>query len=121
MTGRICITIKGTDCSLDSEMDEHFGRAEGFLIIDEESDELTEFIKNPSVNEAHGAGLMASSIMYEKGVEAIISGRFGPKAYQALSAYKIDLWAAPPNINAKDAYEMLGEGKLEKVELRVIR
>jgi len=110
---RIAITIRSSGDGLSSSMDDRFGRAEAFLVVDGENGEAIETIDNASVDAAHGAGTGAASMLRSAGVGAVISGRFGPKACDALRALGIDAWVAPPGISASEALRLLQGGALE--------
>jgi predicted Fe-Mo cluster-binding NifX family protein len=102
-------------------LDGRFGRAFAFLIADSDSGEVVETIENRAAGAAHGAGTAAASLIKSAGAEAVISGRFGPKAFEALQALRIETWIAPFGINAAKALEMFREGKLEKMQMQVFR
>jgi predicted Fe-Mo cluster-binding NifX family protein len=102
---------------IEAELDPHFGRAHAFLIVDPESEGVFHQITNDAADAAHGAGTGAAAIMSRNGVEAVISGRFGPKASQALVALGIEMWIAPAGIKAKEALKRLASGELEKMEI----
>jgi predicted Fe-Mo cluster-binding NifX family protein len=51
-------------------------------------------------------------------VDAVVSGRFGPNALDALGAFGIEAWIAPPGINAGLALLMFEGGRLERMEER---
>ncbi len=53
--------------------------------------------------------------MRSEGVEAVISGRFGPKAFDALRALEIETWVAPPGITAGEALRLFDDGDLERM------
>jgi predicted Fe-Mo cluster-binding NifX family protein len=79
------IAITATGNSLDSMVDPRFGRAAWFLIVDTETNELLEAINNTAGKEAaHGAGISAAAQVADKGVEALLTGRVGPKAMPVL-------------------------------------
>lgn len=113
--GRIAISVTHEGEGMDALMDGRFGRAEAFLMVDRESGEVVETIDNASVSASHGAGTAAANTMRSGGVEAVISGRFGPKAFDALRALGIEIWVAPPGITAREALRMFDEGNLEKM------
>ena len=113
--GRIAISVTHEGEGMDALMDGRFGRAEAFLMVDRESGEVVETIDNASVAASHGAGTAAANTMRSGGVEAVISGRFGPKAFDALRALGIETWVAPPGITAGEALRMFDEGNLEKM------
>ena len=90
---RIAVSSQGTD--LISKVDPRFGRAHCFLIFDT-SDESLEVVNNDqNVNAMHGAGIQAAEKVASKNVDIVVSGDFGPKAFQALQAagVKTALWS----------------------------
>ena len=78
--------------------------------------EVVETIDNASVGASHGAGTAAANTMRSEGVEAVISGRFGPKAFDALRALGIETWVAPAGITAGEAFRMLDDAGLERMQ-----
>jgi predicted Fe-Mo cluster-binding NifX family protein len=113
--GRIAISVTRQGEGMDALMDGRFGRAEAFLVVDREGGEVIDTIDNASVGASHGAGTAAANTMKLAGVEAVISGRFGPKAFDALRALGIDTWVAPQGITAGEALLMLDNGGLERM------
>ena len=121
VSDKVCITIEQGGDGLDALMDERFGRAPRFLVVDRGSGEVLEVIDNAAASAAHGAGTAATAMMRSHGVGAVISGRFGPKALQALEALKIEAWIAPSASTARRAHELLTSGTLERAEMKVFR
>ncbi len=81
------IAISSTGKSPDSQVDPRFGRASYFLIFDVEKGEFIDTIDNRAAQEAaHGAGINAASAVAEAGVEGVLTGRVGPKAFAILQA-----------------------------------
>jgi len=79
------IAITATGNTLDSKVDPRFGRAAWFLIVDTDTRQLIEAIDNTAGKEAaHGAGISAAAQVADKGVEALLTGRVGPKALPVL-------------------------------------
>jgi predicted Fe-Mo cluster-binding NifX family protein len=109
---RIAISIVRDDKGLNDRMDDRFGRAEAFLVVDAATREAVETIDNALVGVPHGAGTGAASMLKSAGVSTVISGRFGPKACDALRAHGIEAWIAPPSITAKEALSLLDQGRL---------
>ena len=95
---------------------DRFGRAEAFLVAEREDGTTIETIDNASASASHGAGTGAASVLRSAGVDAVISGRFGPKAFDALRASGIEAWIAPPGITAGEAFRMLEDGGLERMQ-----
>jgi predicted Fe-Mo cluster-binding NifX family protein len=112
---RIAISVTHEGEGMNALMDGRFGRAEAFLVVDRGSGEVVETIDNASAGASHGAGTAAANAMKSGGVEAVISGRFGPKAFDALQALGIETWVAPPGITAGEALRMLDDGALEQM------
>jgi predicted Fe-Mo cluster-binding NifX family protein len=112
---RIAISVTREAEGMEAPMDGRFGRAEAFLVVDRDTGELVEKIDNVSAGASHGAGTAAANTMKSEGVDAVISGRFGPKAFDALQALGIETWVAPAGITAGEALRMLDKGDLEQM------
>ena len=109
---RIAISIVRNEKGLDDLMDERFGRAAAFLVVDAATGEAVETIDNALVGVPHGAGTGTANMLKSAGVGTVISGRFGPKASDALHAHGIEAWIAPPRITAGEALHLLESGVL---------
>jgi predicted Fe-Mo cluster-binding NifX family protein len=112
MTDNIAITVQSTN-GLASLLDPRFGRASGFVIVNRKTRAIVREVENRFVEFAHGAGTGAASLMQEQEVGAVISGRFGPKAEQALAALDIEMWSAPEGITAGEVLDLLASGELD--------
>ena len=112
---RIAISIVRNDKGLSDLMDDHFGRAEAFLVVDGVTGEAVETIDNALVGAAHGAGTGTANMLRSAGVGTVISGRFGPKASDALRALGMEAWIAPSGVTAGEAWRLLGDGGLERM------
>lgn len=85
---KIAIASNGTNT--DSQVDERFGRADFFLITNDNGDQIEEVIENNSKNSQTGAGTGSASLIAEKGVKALFAGNLGPKAESVLNAAGIN-------------------------------
>jgi len=85
------IAISATGTTLDAEVDPRFGRCQGFIIADTETDEY-EAIDNASAMAAGGAGISTAQMIAGKGVEAVLTGNCGPNAYQAEVWVEAEVW-----------------------------
>ena len=112
---RVAISIVPQKKGLSDPMDDRFGRAEAFLVVDNATGEAIETIDNVLVGAPHGAGTGAANMLKAAGVGTVISGRFGPKASDALRAHGIQAWMAPPGITAGEALRRLEGGKLTRL------
>lgn len=79
------IAISATEGNMNATVDPRFGRAAWFLLVDPGSGQLIEAISNSAGQEAaHGAGISAAALVADKGVQAVLTGRVGPKAMAVL-------------------------------------
>jgi len=109
---KIAISAEGKD--LNARVDPHFGRALYFIIYDLEND-TWEAVENPAATEARGAGIAAASFLAEKGVEVVVTGHCGPKAFSVLKAGGIKV----ANVSGKtvaEAVKLAKEGRLAFLE-----
>ena len=88
---RLAITV-GTNQDT-PELDRRFGRCAHFVIVDTESRDL-EILANPAVEASGGAGPQAAQFLASQGVDAIVSGEFGPNAFTALEAAGIHMYSS---------------------------
>jgi predicted DNA-binding protein (UPF0251 family)/predicted Fe-Mo cluster-binding NifX family protein len=107
---KIAITSEGP--SLDDQMDSRFGRAAGFVVVDLETMK-TEYIDNGSSQVmAQGAGIQAAETVARAGVNALLAGFVGPKAFQALSAAGIQVGQGLENMTVRQALEKFTSGQV---------
>lgn len=85
---KIAISAQGD--SLDSPFDPRFGRAAGFVIVDDETGTWSSYA-NPAGASGGGAGVQAARFVADHGAQAVISGDFGPNAASALAAAGIQM------------------------------
>ena len=112
---KIAISISGN--SINAPFDPRFGRTSTFCIVDSESGACKTF-ENPAFSASGGAGVQASQFIASKGAEAVISGAFGPKAFDTLDAAGITMYTASGNegFTATDILEMFKKDQLPKTE-----
>jgi predicted Fe-Mo cluster-binding NifX family protein len=85
---KVCITSTGN--TLESTLDERFGRCAYFVIYDTET-KATEFIPNPHKDAESGAGPAAVQLVASRGVGKIVAGEFGMKIKSLLDSLKIQM------------------------------
>ncbi len=91
-------------------MDPRFGRCPYFIIMDTETMEF-QAIENQSAMASGGAGVQAAQATASLGVEAVITGNVGPKAFQTLSAAGIKIITGASGM-VKDVVEKFKTGGL---------
>lgn len=87
------IAISSHDGKKDTEFSTRFGRCDFFVFVDSETG-VWETKPNPAKSASGGAGPQAVQFLAENGVEATITGRYGPNAYTTLEAAGIRTFAA---------------------------
>lgn len=108
---RIIFTAE-TD-SWKSQIDQRFGRANGFFLYDQETKEIGWYPNNENQEAGHGAGVQAAQKMSELRAEAIITGNLGPKASEILKNAGIKVYKANENETLTSAYEDFKNNTLE--------
>ncbi len=108
---KICITAVGNDLS--SATESSFGRAPWFLIVDTNSDNV-EPVENSSVTVSQGAGIAAAQTIADKQVQALLTGRVGPKAQAALSAAGIKIYEGLAQTTVQQALEQFRQGQFKE-------
>lgn len=85
---KVAITSAGN--TLDSTLDQRFGRCICFVIYNTETKGI-EFIPNPNRDAQEGAGPASVQIVASRGVEKVISGEFGFKIKSLFDSLKIQM------------------------------
>jgi len=106
---KLAITSQGTD--LDSPVDARFGRTRYFLLIDSETGEFEARSNAQNVQAVQGAGIQAARSVIDAGVEAVITGHVGPKAFTTLQAANVKVHTGASG-SAREAMEQFKAGQL---------
>jgi predicted Fe-Mo cluster-binding NifX family protein len=85
---KVAVTSNGN--SLESKLDQRFGRCGYFAIYDTETKGI-EFLPNPNKDAQEGAGPASVQLVASHGVRKIISGEFGIKIKSLLDSLKIQM------------------------------
>jgi len=101
----------------DALVDERFGRAAGFSLIEEKADgDSIEYLDNKQNTEAmQGAGIQAGEAMVKAGAEVLLTGHVGPKALRVLRAGKVQIFLGTRG-TTRMALEDYRKGRLRPVE-----
>ena len=84
------VAITCTENSLESKLDQRFGRCAYFIIYDTDTKGF-EFIPNPNKDFTEGAGPASVQLVASRNVSKIISGEFGIKIKSLLDSLKIQM------------------------------
>jgi predicted Fe-Mo cluster-binding NifX family protein len=85
---KIAITSSGN--SIDSKLDQRFGRCTYLVIYDTHSGGV-EFLPNPNKEADDNAGLAIVKIISDRNIEKVISGEFGVKVKPLLDSFKVQM------------------------------
>ncbi len=84
------VAITSTGNTLDSTLDQRFGRCTCFVIYNTETKGI-EFIPNPNRDAQEGAGPASVQIVASRGAVKVISGEFGFKIKSLFESLKIQM------------------------------
>lgn len=110
---KVAVTSQGT--SLDAAVDPRFGRCKQFILIDTETGEVGVIDNVQNLNAASGAGIQSAETVIRHGAEAVITGHCGPKAFRALSAVDVAVYAGAEG-TVGDVVTAFKEGSLSRAE-----
>jgi predicted Fe-Mo cluster-binding NifX family protein len=109
---KICATSLGE--TLDSLVDQRFGRSQYFLIVDSESMEF-EAVKNPNIDAAGGAGIQSAMLVAKKEAEVLITGHCGPNGFHTLQAAGVEIVVGASG-TVREAIEQYKKGELKPTQ-----
>ena len=109
---KVAITSQGTD--LNSAVDPRFGRAKCFVVVDTETSDFAAHDNSQNLNAIQGAGIQAGRNVIDLGVEAVITGNAGPKAFTTLQGGGVKIYVGAGGTVA-EALEKFKAGELECV------
>ncbi len=108
---KVAVSAMGKEMT--SNIDPRFGRARFFLVVDTETGNAEPHDNAQNLQATQGAGIQAGQTVSGLGVEAVISGNFGPKAFQVLNAAGIEAYRTDARTVA-DAVQKFKAGELAK-------
>ncbi len=107
------IAISATGNTLESGLDQRFGRAASFIIVETDTMEY-EALDNAAAVSAGGAGISAAQSVVDKGAAAVITGNVGPNAMNVLKAANIEIYKGSAT-SIKENVKLFKKGALEKI------
>ena len=109
---KVAITSQGPD--MNSALDPRFGRAKCLIVVDTETGDSAAHDNTQNLNAVQGAGIQAGRNVIDLGVEAVITGNVGPKAFATLQAGGAKMYIGAGG-TVGDALEKFKAGELECV------
>lgn len=109
------IALTASSNSITGSMESRFGRAQGFIIYDSDS-RKSEFLDNTvNMNSAQGAGIQSAMNLIKAGVQAVITGHCGPKAFHLLKNAGIAVYLTEAHC-VSEAIELFESNSLKILE-----
>jgi len=111
---KIVVTASGPDA--DSVVDEKFGRCPYFILVEIEDKKITNWksIENTSIKQKTGAGTTAAQLVADIGVNKIITGNIGPRAFDVFRQLGVDIYEG--NGTVMEVVQEFIDGKLHMLE-----
>ncbi len=108
------IAISATGSEMSSNVDPRFGRATYFVVVDTDTNEASAHDNTQNLNATQGAGIQAGETAARLGVEAVVTGNVGPKAFRTLNAAGIAVYLCG-STTVSDAVRQFKAGELQQV------
>ncbi len=110
---KVVVTSTGKD--LESKVDPRFGRANWLIVFDTETNQHQAINNEQNLNAGQGAGIQSAENISRHGVEAVITGNCGPKAFRTLGAAGIRIYCGADG-TVSEALEKFKSGKLKQAD-----
>jgi predicted Fe-Mo cluster-binding NifX family protein len=109
---KIAVTSQGE--TADAAVDPRFGRARFLLVVDLDGDRVEAVDNAANLNATQGAGVQAAQRVAELGVQAVLTGHVGPKAFAALTAANVPVYAGAQG-TVRETLAAFRAGRLTRV------
>lgn len=108
------IILTATSPSIDATVDPRFGRGAYFIVLDPDTLEY-QAQENTAIGASGGAGSLAAQLVAKQNASAVVSGDFGPNAYNALDVAGIAMYLYGDCTSVRQAVERFKTGQLQRV------
>ena len=108
---KLAISTEGP--TLEDALDPRFGRAAGFIIFDTETKNHTYQENGLAQTMVQGAGIQAAETVVTAGVQAVLTGSVGPKAFKVLEAAGVKIGQDLENLTVKEAIDRFQKGEIQ--------
>ena len=108
------VIISTSSATIESEVDPRFGRGAYLLVVDPATLEFQAH-RNPGVNASGGAGIQAAQFVVDHQADAVISGDYGPNAFDALNAANVPMYLFGATRTVRQAITQFNAGQLKRV------
>jgi predicted Fe-Mo cluster-binding NifX family protein len=108
------IGISADGKNLEDRVSEVFARCHYFIIAEIENGKIKSFEEIENETKLGGVGISAAKLMAEKDVKAVITKNIGPRTFDLLRQFNIEVYQGEGKV--KKVIEEFIQGKLEKFE-----
>ena len=109
------IIITSTGDSLDSEVDQRFGRASCFILYDTDKDSFSVIDNKQNIESTSGAGIQSAQNIINSGAQIVITPNCGPNAFRVLSTAGVKVLSCKGG-KINDAINDYKNGKLKEIK-----
>jgi len=111
------LALTATGEGLESDLSPVFGRCPYFVVVELADGDVTstQTVQNQAINQGGGAGISAAQTIGNQGVDAIITGNVGPRAFGVLNQLGIAVYAGRQS-SLSENIEAFEQDKLDKIE-----
>ena len=110
------IAVTSYEGSLESKVDKSFGRANWFIVVDDQSGSFEAHSNKENVEALQGAGAQAGQNVADMGAEVLLTGNVGPTALKTLQAASIRVFVVKDDITVEQAVGQWKEGRLAEIK-----
>ncbi len=107
------IAVTSSGATLDAPVDPRFGRAAWFVVVEVATGAFTVHDNTQNLNAAQGAGIQTAETVSRLGVEVVITGHCGPKAFRALQVAGIQAVTGATG-TVREAIERFQKGEVKQ-------
>ncbi len=108
---KVAISAQGQDLS--ALFHPGFGRAPGFVIYNLDTEEFTHLSNEHNLAGAKGVGARTAQDVVNSGVQAVVTGQAGPKAFAYLRGQKIEVYLTDREGSVQEIIKAFKAGELQ--------
>jgi predicted Fe-Mo cluster-binding NifX family protein len=109
------VAVSAAGQTLEAPVDPRFGRAAAFVIVDVDTGAVEARENTQNLQAAQGAGIQTARSVVEWGAGAVLTGNVGPKAFFALRAAGVKVYAGASG-TVREAVEQYKAGRLKETD-----
>jgi predicted Fe-Mo cluster-binding NifX family protein/predicted DNA-binding protein (UPF0251 family) len=108
------IAVPAKERSLNSKVEDVFGRTQFFVVVDVETKEF-DVVENDGASASGGAGITAAQCVADSGADAVVTYQCGKNAADVLDAANIKIFKAE-DLTVEEIIDKYNKGELKELE-----